>query len=73
MTDVDLILSKLRQGTLPTEQEIKNICDIARDLLDKLDNVATLSCPITICGDIHGQFEDLLEIFEVGGLCRSWI
>jgi len=33
MTDVDLILSKLRQGTLPTEQEIKNICDIARDLL----------------------------------------
>ena len=67
MVDVDVILSKLRKGTLPTEQEIKSICDTARDLLDRLENVAILSCPITVCGDIHGQFDDLLEIFDVGG------
>jgi len=49
------------------ENEIKNLCDKAREILSEEGNVQEVKCPVTVCGDIHGQFHDLMELFRIGG------
>lgn len=38
-----------------------------KEILAEENNVATAKAPVTVCGDIHGQFHDLIELFKIGG------
>lgn len=51
------------------ENDVKALCDKAREILIDESNVQPVKCPVTVCGDIHGQFQDLLELFRIGGNC----
>jgi len=72
---IDRIIEKLLEvrGCKPgkqvnlTEPEIKELCTQSREILLSQPILLELEAPIKICGDIHGQYYDLLKIFELGG------
>jgi hypothetical protein len=43
------------------------VCVQAKEILINESNVSQVKAPVTICGDIHGQFHDLKELFRLGG------
>ncbi|CAL0299861.1 unnamed protein product [Lupinus luteus] len=50
-----------------SEAEIMKLCVVSKDIFLKQPNLLELEAPIKICGDIHGQYSDLLRLFEYGG------
>ncbi|XP_018457064.1 serine/threonine-protein phosphatase PP1 isozyme 6 isoform X3 [Raphanus sativus] len=47
--------------------EIRQLCSASKDVFLSQPNLLELEAPIKICGDVHGQFPDLLRLFEYGG------
>lgn len=67
MSDLDRNITDLRACKTIPEPAVRDLCHKARELLIEEGNVVQVDAPVTICGDIHGQFHDLMELFRVGG------
>jgi diadenosine tetraphosphatase ApaH/serine/threonine PP2A family protein phosphatase len=56
----------LRSGQHLAENHMKQLCRKVTELLVEEPNVRPVSLPVAICGDVHGQFYDLLNLFKIG-------
>ncbi|KAI0289396.1 Serine/threonine protein phosphatase PP1 [Russula brevipes] len=73
--DIDSVIDRLlagspfRRTTLVhlAEYEIKYLCAKSREIFNGQPMLLELAVPIKVCGDIHGQYDDLVRLFEFAG------
>jgi len=74
--DIDDIIDRLlgcklvqlnSKKPLLSEYEVRHLCYLSKELFVQQPVLLELEAPIKICGDIHGQYYDLLRLFEFGG------
>jgi len=72
--DIDRVIAQLlevRPGraakTQLTELEICSLCMRSRDVFMDQPILLELECPLKVCGDVHGQYSDVLRLFECAG------
>ena len=66
--DVDRHVELQLNCKLLSENEVLALCDKAREILIEESNVQPVKCPVTVCGDVHGQYHDLMELFKIAGM-----
>lgn len=65
--DVDQWVETVAECKYLPENDLKKLCDKVIEILIEESNVQPVSSPVTVCGDIHGQFYDLEKLFRTGG------
>ena len=54
------------ESNLLKETELKYLCAKSMEIFMKESSLLELTAPIIICGDIHGQYRDLIRLFDFG-------
>ena len=66
---LSLILASTQHNCQMNYLSFFALCFQAKEVFMAESNVRLVSAPVTVCGDIHGQFHDLDELFQIGGKC----
>lgn len=67
LPSVNLLKKHLEEEGLLDERCALRLVERARDIFTREPNIVSIQRPVTIVGDIHGQFYDLLTVLSAGG------
>ena len=75
MVDIDKCIEQLKDLKCIPEKDLRILCEKVilyshtqvKEILLEEANVQPVQSPVTVCGDIHGQLHDLIELFKTGG------
>lgn len=65
--EIDLIIENLLHTKIPSEKDIKLIQEESIKVLSSQPSIVEIESPLYVCGDIHGQYVDLIRIFSTLG------
>ncbi len=64
--NIDQCIADLLEAKCLHEKDLRILCEKAKEIFLEESNVQPVSSPVTVCGDVHGQFYDVLELFRTG-------
>ena len=64
--NIDQCIADLLEAKCLHERDLRILCEKAKEIVLEESNVQPVSSPVTVCGDVHGQFYDVLELFRTG-------
>lgn len=65
--DIDKYIESIRACKPLPERDMRLVCEKVKEILAEESNIQPVNAPVNVCGDLHGQFYDVLELFRVGG------
>ncbi|KAH8408079.1 hypothetical protein KR222_009228, partial [Zaprionus bogoriensis] len=71
--DLNTIINQLATSEISTRgvnlhiSQIQHVCTETRAIFIKEKSLLQVTPPVMICGDVHGQYSDLLRIFQTSG------
>jgi diadenosine tetraphosphatase ApaH/serine/threonine PP2A family protein phosphatase len=65
--DIDRFIAGIRSRGNLDEQDVEALFALATDILYQEGTIISVTAPITVCGDVHGQLYDVFRLLEIGG------
>ena len=65
--NIEAYFEKLKKNQFLSAENTIKIIEKSKEIFVNEPNIVEVEVPVTVCGDIHGQFHDLMELFKICG------